>query len=88
MKRMMAALCGISLLLGTAGLAFAQDKKGDKVGDYQKVKKYEFDADDVSGDIIKPLGEAIGSRTELKHASLIRIRTDFIAEIIKSAEDM
>ncbi len=54
----------------------------------QRVKNYDFDADVIDGELVRPTGEFLPSRTFAEHGSLIRIRTDFIREIVKSAEDM
>jgi hypothetical protein len=66
-----------------AGSALAQ-KKDDKA----KVKVYDFSGDTIEGDLIKPEGSSVDARDFAKHSSLIRIRKDFIAEILKSAEDL
>ena len=86
----------ILLTFATLGLAstvaFAQPKPapaggggGDKAG---KVKVYDFSGDTIEGDLIKPEGSTVDARDFAKHSSLIRIRKDFIPEIIKSAEDL
>src|SRR5687768_13088388 len=53
-----------------------------------KVKVYDFSGDTIEGDLIKPEGSTVDARDFAKHGSLIRIRTHFIPEIIKSAEDL
>jgi hypothetical protein len=71
--------------------AYADDKKGGgaKGGDAGgKVKVYDFSGDTIEGDLIKPEGSTVDARDFAKHSSLIRIRKDFIPEIIKSAEDL
>ena len=72
------------LVLVAGGAAFAQ-KKGD---DKSKVKVYDFSGDTIEGDLVKPEGSTVDARDFAKHSSLIRIRKDFIPEIIKSAEDL
>jgi hypothetical protein len=72
---------------GTSGSALAQDKKGDK-GAPPKVKVYDFSGDTIEGDLIRPEGTTVDARDFAKHSSLIRIRKDFIPEIVKSAEDL
>ena len=69
-----------------AGSALAQ-KKDDKAA-AAKVKVYDFSGDTIEGDLIKPEGSSVDARDFAKHSSLIRIRKDFIAEILKSAEDL
>jgi hypothetical protein len=73
--------------LFASGSALAQDKKGDKAAP-PKVKVYDFSGDTIEGDLIRPEGTTVDARDFAKHSSLIRIRKDFIPEIIKSAEDL
>jgi hypothetical protein len=72
-------------VLGLSGVAYAQ-KKGEAA--QGKVKVYDFSGDTIEGDLIKPEGSTVDARDFAKHSSLIRIRTHFIPEIIKSAEDL
>jgi hypothetical protein len=83
-----------TLIIG-AGVAVAQPAKKDKApsgggssSGGGKVKVYDFSGDTIEGDLIKPEGTSVDARDFAKHASLIRIRKDFIAEILKSAEDL
>lgn len=69
---------------GNEGNASNKNEKPDK----KKVKTYDFSGDDIDGDLIKPDGEFLDTRKFASHTSLIRIRKDFIKEIIKSAEDL
>jgi hypothetical protein len=92
------ALVALALTLAVSvGTASADDKKGggggggggDKGGGGAgKVKVYDFSGDTIEGDLIKPEGSTVDARDFAKHSSLIRIRTNFIPEIIKSAEDL
>ncbi len=78
-------LLGLSLL---AVPAFAQ-KAADKADpSYKQKTVYDFDDDVVEGDLVKPDIETVGAAGKVKHSSLIKIRTDFIAEMLKSAEDI
>jgi len=84
--RMRTILGSIALVLLVGGTALAQPKKGgDAAG---KVKVYDFSGDTIEGDLVKPEGTDLNARDFAKHSSLIRIRKDFIPEIIKSAEDL
>ena len=79
----------LGLLTSVAGLASAQPKgKAPAAGGNAKVKVYDFSGDTIEGDLIKPEGTTVDARDFAKHASLIRIRKEFIAEILKSAEDL
>jgi hypothetical protein len=74
----------VSLLsVALVGVAAAQDNVT-----YKKETKYDFDDDMVEGDLVKPDGEMVGSTGKAKHSSLIKIRQNFIPEMLKSAEDI
>jgi hypothetical protein len=86
----------VCLLLVLAGTAAADDKKapppapaggGDAKGN-GKVKVYDFSADSIEGDLVKPEGIGVNVADFSKHSSLIKIRQNFIPEIVKSAEDL
>ena len=53
-----------------------------------KVKTFDFSGDDIDGELVKPDGEFVDPRKFADHTNLIRIRKDFIDEILKSAEDL
>ncbi len=83
-------VAAVALVVAT-GPARAQPKAADKGGDKSassKVKVYDFSGDTIEGDLIRPEGTTVDARDFAKHSSLIRIRTNFIPEIIKSAEDL
>ena len=84
MRKLASAVALSILVLGlVGGAAFAQPK-----GNTAKVKVYDFSGDTIEGDLVKPEGSDLNARDFAKHSSLIRIRKDFIPEIIKSAEDL
>jgi hypothetical protein len=80
------------LVLAFSTFAFAQPKPkppgGGGAQPPAKVKNYDFEADTIDGELIKPEGEFSTARILAEHGSLIRLRTDFIREIVKSAEDL
>lgn len=87
----------VSVLVLAAPSAFAQGKPAAKpaagaaaapAASGNKVKNYDFSGDDIEGEIVKPDGEDLNARKFAEHASLIRVRTDFIREIVKAAEDI
>lgn len=87
MRKLVSALF---LLLLVGGTSFAQPapKGGDKAAGSGKVKVYDFSGDTIEGDLVKPEGTDVSVTDFGKHSSLIKIRKDFIPEIIKSAEDL
>ena len=72
----------VSFVLPTTS-AFAQKKEKAP-----KVKTFDFSGDEIDGELVKPDGEFIDPRKFASHTNLIRIRKDFIKEILKSAEDL
>lgn len=91
MQKILGFSAAVLVLVLASGSRSAQadDKKagGDKGGN-AKVKVYDFSGDTIEGDLIRPEGSTVDARDFAKHSSLIRIRKDFIPEIIKSAEDL
>jgi hypothetical protein len=61
---------------------------GDENTQYKAKTVFDFDADNVEGDLQRPDGELIDSVRKVKHSSLIEIRKDFIPEMLKSLEDV
>lgn len=80
--------CALVLVLFSSGVAAAQPAAGGGGKDAAKTKVYDFSGDTIEGDLVKPEGSTVDARDFAKHTSLIRIRTNFIPEIIKSAEDL
>ena len=77
----------VSLFVFTAGEALAQDEP-EQPASKDNVQNYDFTGDDIDGDVIKPDGEIIDASKSIKFTSPIRVREDFIREILKSAEDL
>ena len=88
MRTVIRAALATFLLASFASVAAAQKAGNAKEGDKSKVKVYDFSGDTIEGDLIKPEGTSVDARDFAKHSSLIRIRKEFIAEILKSAEDL
>ncbi len=91
MLKRVATVLTLSLLVAGTAIAQKQPKGGAKAGKdggYQKVKTYDFSGDTIDGDLVKPDGEFVDTRKLAEHTSLIRVRQDFIKEIVKSAEDL
>jgi hypothetical protein len=87
-RKWLIGLVGLSVasFLGIGAMvrpAFAADDV-----QYKKETKYDFDDDTVEGDLVKPDGEMVGAAGKAKHSSLIKIRQNFIPEMLKSAEDI
>lgn len=90
LRRIIAVLVVCGFVLG-AGLALAQEAGPAGTAPdvtYKKKTVYDFDDDLVEGELMRPDGEFIDSRRKAKHSSLIKIRENFIPEMLKSAEDI
>ncbi len=79
------AILAVLGLVG-AGAAYAQEA-GDNAT-YKSKTVYDFDDDNVEGDLQRPDGELVNSINRAQHESLIEIRKDFIPEMLKSLEDI
>ncbi len=80
------------IFMSVSSPVYAQGKKAGKADKKdtteKKVKSYDFTGDEIDGDLIKPDGDFIDTRKFASYGNLIRIRQDFIREILKSAEDL
>jgi hypothetical protein len=89
MRKIMTALTVAGALTLAAPLAQAQKKgKGAEKAEAPKSKSYDFTGDEIDGELVKPDGDFLDTRKFASHTSLIRLRKDFIKEILKSAEDL
>lgn len=89
MKRFaLSSLAGVFALAATAIPALAQEQPAPANSGEKKVKSFDFTGDTIDGDLIKPDGEFINPRDFANHTSLIQVRTDFIKEILQSAEQV
>jgi hypothetical protein len=103
MKRFLASSLALGILT-FGGFAMAQDKpaaqprpaarpagggnQGGTTTAAPRVRNYDFDADFIDGELVRPDGELLSARGKVEHGSLIKVRDNFIREIVKSAEDL
>jgi hypothetical protein len=85
-RKLMALVFGATLLAGPGALLAQAPPAGET--QYKSKTVYDFDDDTVEGDLVRPDGEFVDTRKGAKHSSLIKIRENFIPEMIKSAEDI
>jgi hypothetical protein len=90
MRKILSGAFAVLFVAGMTTSALAQTPKRGKAAKAaaSKEKSYDFSADVIDGELARPDGENMDVRGFEKHSSLIRIRTDFIREIVKSAEDL
>jgi hypothetical protein len=85
-RKLMALVIGATLMTGSGALLAQAPPSGET--QYKSKTVYDFDDDTVEGDLVRPDGEFVDTRKGAKHSSLIKIRENFIPEMIKSAEDI
>lgn len=66
------------------GIVFAQDRATE----YKKRTEIDFEALDITGEMIKPQGSVIIERRKAEFNPLIRIRTDFNPEMRDSVREI
>jgi len=66
-------------------LAFAQD---DRAIEYQKRTEIDFDALDITGEMVKPEGSLIVERSTARFNPLIELRLDWNAEMSASVKEI
>lgn len=94
MKRWMTALAVLSFVM-IPTIAFAQSgptagaARGDTGGgEAQAETVYDFDAEDLTGALMRPHGERLTGDQRGRTSNLINIRQDFIPEMLKSVESL
>jgi hypothetical protein len=87
MRKLAATFIALSFL--SVGSAVAQDKKeGNGKVEYKKKTQYDFEDDMVEGELLKPEGDVLSARKRGKTSSLIKIRENFVPEMVKSVDDL
>lgn len=81
-----AVLVVVGLLAALLALPADAQEKGKKKAD--KSRSVSFEDDVIEAQYLRPDTEAIQGLSNRTRNSLIRIRKDFFAEIIRSAEDI
>ena len=86
----MFAFTAAFLLTATAWAGPARDADASAMSgtNNEGVTVYDFEDDDVDGEVLSPEGANLSSRGRSKHASMITIRPHFIPELIKMANDI
>jgi hypothetical protein len=92
MRVKIVTVVSVFLMSTTAWAAPAVDNAADAAAFKGKgsggTTVYDFEDDNVDGELLSPDGANIASRGATKHASLITIRPHFIPELIKMANDV
>ncbi len=93
--KLLAITTTFALSMATASTAVAAPANDGDADDAARVSGgdggttvYDFDDDNVDGEILSPDGANVNSRARVKHASLITIRPHFISELISLSFDI
>lgn len=79
------------MLLASTAQAALEPADADNAafsGEDGGVAVYDFEDDNVDGEVLRPEGANLSSRGSMKHASLINIRPHFLRELINLARDV
>jgi hypothetical protein len=92
-RRTLGTMAVLAIMLATATVGWAQKKgeaasSGTPAPQFKQKTVYDFDDDVVEGDLVRPDGEFVDSRGRARHSSLIKLRVNFVPEMIKSAEKL
>lgn len=55
---------------------------------YERTTTYDFEDDYVEGQLLRPDGDMVTGQRRGKESSLIRIRQDFVPEMVQSVEEL
>ena len=68
--------------------AYGQEKKEDRKIIYQERTEIDFDAMEVTGELVKPQGSVITDRKRAKFDSFIKLRVNWDKEMKKSLKEI
>ena len=84
MRRLLAGLLAGALALGASASVLAGYNQLENR--YQKVTRYDFDADRIDATRLGPDGTILTETSRAQQPSFIDLRLDFTSELLKSAE--
>jgi len=76
-----------SMLFAAPALAQEDDAEGRQIK-YKERTEIDFDAVDVSGELVKPQGAVISERRKAEFNPLIRLRENFNDEMKRSVDEV
>jgi hypothetical protein len=90
MRELLKIVGPLAAFLLLAGTASAQEGEAPAAGGGGggDATTYDFEDDLVQGDLVRPDGENLMVRRRGARESLIRVREHFIAELLKSVENL
>lgn len=85
--RVVVTVIGLAVLAMPGAELGAETPKG-KAKPEEKVKEMDFEGELVEAQFLRPDQSVAEALVRRKKSSLIQVRTDFVDEILKSAEDL
>jgi hypothetical protein len=82
------SVCFTFMLPATPTLAEPPTKATATNADISNVVAYEFGDEQVSGDLVAPLGEVLTVRNKNNKHSLVRARGSFIDKLVRAVENL
>jgi len=88
MKRLIVATM-LATAMGLSGAAFAQDvqQEADKV-EFKKKTVIDFSDVTIQGELTKPEGSYLLNRKKTKFKILLKIRANFVPELVNSTDNL
>jgi len=90
MKKVLSVIV-VTLMLGTAGAAFAQEntviREADKT-EFKKKTVIDFSDVTIQGELTKPEGSYLLNRKKTKFTTLLKIRANFLPELFNSTDNL
>ena len=81
---MRSSMLVLAVALVVPSVASAQDAQGQP----PREQRFNFEEDVVTGTLVRPDSEIVTGGGDAKQTSLIRIRQDFIQEMVESVEQL
>lgn len=92
MTKPLLTLCAALLLLPATAFAAPApsiNDEGASVSQEGEVRKLVFnEGDEIDGDSLAPTGEQINAGVRIRHASMISIRENFLAQLVSLTADI
>ncbi|MCA9555488.1 MAG: hypothetical protein KC933_36000 [Myxococcales bacterium] len=90
MKKVLSVIV-VTLMLGAAGAAFAQENTVIREADRTEFKKktvIDFSDVTIQGELTKPEGSYLLNRKKTKFTTLLKIRANFLPELFNSTDNL
>lgn len=86
MRALVRMVLALTLTVGIAATAAAQDTRRQAEPELAPDVNYDFEDDRVTGDGVAPVGTLVPGRIRPRRTSLVRPRVHFVLELTKSIE--